>query len=102
MIDALARILEDNSEATGRFFGNTTHDTHLGILSPKDAATKAILEKSFLPHMKGISREYCSLGHWLELPKLLCLDLNLRSKPHLQLGLQQRRMHCIQKTVWTL
>ena len=36
----------------------------------KDAATKAILEKSFLPHRKGRAREYCSLGHRLELPIL--------------------------------
>jgi hypothetical protein len=68
MIDALAGI--DNSETTGRNVGHTTNDTHSGVLSPKDAATKAILEKSFLPHMKGISRDYCSLGHRLEIPIL--------------------------------
>ena len=36
----------------------------------KDSATKAILQKSFLPHQKGKAREHCSLGHRLELPIL--------------------------------
>ena len=35
-----------------------------------DAATKAILERSFLPHKKGKFREHCSLGHRLEIPIL--------------------------------
>lgn len=33
-------------------------------------ASKAILEKSFLPHRKGKLREYCTLGHQLETPIL--------------------------------
>ena len=38
--------------------------------SYQDAATKAILEKSFLPHQKGKAREHCSMGHRLEIPIL--------------------------------
>ena len=40
------------------------------VLTPNDAAAKAILEKSFLPHQKGQKREHCSLGHRLEIPIL--------------------------------
>ena len=40
------------------------------VLTPKLAATKSILEKSFLPHRKGKHREHTSLGHWLEKPIL--------------------------------
>ncbi len=41
------------------------------ILSPKDAAVKEVLMKSFQkPHGAGKHREYCSLGHRLELPIL--------------------------------
>ena len=36
----------------------------------KDAAIRAILGKSFLPHRKGKAREHCSLGHRLEVPIL--------------------------------
>ncbi len=40
-------------------------------LTPKDAATKAILERSFMPHIKNTAkREHCSLGHRLEIPIL--------------------------------
>ncbi len=39
-------------------------------LPPKDEATRAILERSFLPHQKGKAREHCTLGHRLELPIL--------------------------------
>jgi hypothetical protein len=71
MINALAGIVDNNIDAsTGRSFGGTNNGTHFGVLSPKEAATKAILEKSFLPHMKGSAREYCSLGHRLERPIL--------------------------------
>ena len=37
-------------------------------LSPEDAIIQAVLTKSFLPHQKGVKREYCSLGHRLEIP----------------------------------
>ena len=40
------------------------------VLTAKEAAVRAILEKSFLPHQKGQKREYCSLGHRLEVPIL--------------------------------
>ena len=40
------------------------------LSSPEEIATKAVLEKSFLPHQKGQAREYCSLGHRLEKPIL--------------------------------
>ena len=39
-------------------------------LNPKDEATQAVLEKSFLPHRKGQAREHCSLGHQIEIPAL--------------------------------
>ena len=42
----------------------------LNGLNPRDAVTKAILIKSFLPHQKGKAREHCSLGHRLEVPIL--------------------------------
>ena len=35
-----------------------------------ESVIKAILEKSFLPHQKGVKREHCSLGHRLERPIL--------------------------------
>ena len=47
-----------------------TYSTNADLLLPKEAAIRAILEKSFLPHQKGRAREYCSLGHRLELPIL--------------------------------
>ena len=37
-------------------------------LDPKAAATRSILQKSFLPHQKGKLREHCTLGHQLEVP----------------------------------
>ena len=39
-------------------------------LSPKDSAICSILQKSFLQPQKGKAREYCSLGHKMELPNL--------------------------------
>jgi hypothetical protein len=69
MVDALSGT--DNSGIGTCSDSNNTEDALAsGVFSPTNAATKAILEKSFLPHMKGISREYCSLGHRLEKPIL--------------------------------
>ncbi len=39
-------------------------------LNPEQAAMRAILERSFLPHQKGEQREDCSMGHILERPIL--------------------------------
>ena len=39
-------------------------------LGPADAAIKAIISKSFLPHQKGEQREACTMGHLLERPVL--------------------------------
>ena len=39
-------------------------------LEPADAAIKAIISKSFLPHQKGEAREACTMGHILERPVL--------------------------------
>ena len=52
--------------------GNTQQSPspNTSSLTPQLAATKAILEKSFLPHRKGLHREYTSLGHRLEKPIL--------------------------------
>ena len=58
MRDALAGTLSEETEAQEK-------ETN-GELDPKLAATKAILEKSFLPHRKGVHWEYASLGHRLE------------------------------------
>ncbi len=49
---------------------NNERRERLEAMSPKDSATMAILQKSFLPHQKGKAREYCSLGHHLEIPIL--------------------------------
>ena len=40
------------------------------VHNPKLVAIKSMLEKSFLPHRKGIHREYTSLGYRLEKPIL--------------------------------
>ena len=37
-------------------------------LDAKGEVIKSILNKSFLPHQKGANREFCSLGHRLEIP----------------------------------
>jgi len=38
------------------------------LITSGEAAQRAILEKSFLPHQKGSKREHCSIGHKLEIP----------------------------------
>ncbi len=38
------------------------------LLDPKNAATKEIMKRSYLPQQKGEKREHCSLGHKLEKP----------------------------------
>ena len=66
MVAALARpwqyLATNNDPSTGG-----TQDV---LQAAKDDATRAILEKSFLPHRKGKTREHCSLGHRLETPIL--------------------------------
>ena len=66
MIDALAGV-----HGVATVVNSSSGEEGSGAVStPKDAATRAILEKSFLPHQKGKAREYCSLGHRLEMPIL--------------------------------
>ena len=61
MQDALAGENDDAASQQGQ------NDV---VLSPKLAATMSILQKSFLPHRKGVHCEYASLGHCLEKPIL--------------------------------
>ena len=42
----------------------------LNAMPSRDAAIVAMLNRSFLPHQKGVKREHCSLGHKLEKPIL--------------------------------
>lgn len=65
MVAALARPWQHL--ATNNDASNGTQDA---LQAAKDDATRAILEKSFLPHQKGKAREHCSLGHRLETPIL--------------------------------
>ena len=48
----------------------------------KKAAMKALLEKSFQGRQKGVQREHCSLGHFLETPIFLSFlnDINQEEK----------------------
>ena len=62
MQDALAGENDDAASQQGQ------NDV---VLSPKLAATMSILQKSFLPHRKGVHCEYASLGHCLEKPILI-------------------------------
>ena len=59
MRDALAGTLSEETEAQEK-------ETN-GELDPKLAATKAILEKSFLPHRNLIGREYIGNMHHLDI-----------------------------------
>ena len=68
MIEALAGV---PGTATTRTDHQNRQDAESITATPaKEAAIRAILEKSFLPHQKGKAREYCSLGHKLEIPIL--------------------------------
>ena len=67
MVDALAGVA---GTATITSQGGEDNQDNAIVSSPEMAATRAILQKSFLAHQKGKAREYCSLGHRLEIPIL--------------------------------
>ena len=69
-IDQLREILANPSEHCRGPGEESQRKNGKMKLPPREAATQAILEKSFLPHQKGKAREHCSLGHRLELPIL--------------------------------
>ena len=68
VVDVLAGLSDNDIDTTPPATANLIAD--VGDLTPADAALKSVLTKSFLPHQKGEKREYCTLGHRLELPIL--------------------------------
>ena len=68
MIDALAGI--PGSGAVDRESLAVEEASANEDLDAKSEAIQSILNKSFLPHQKGQNREYCILGHELEIPIL--------------------------------
>ena len=66
-IAALAGDLVNSNAQRVQRRGDDGSDTPV---TSKEATIRALLEKSFLPHQKGKNREYCSLGHRLEIPIL--------------------------------
>jgi hypothetical protein len=66
-IAALAGVIPSCSDELIQRTANNGRDTPV---TSKEATIRALLEKSFLPHQKGKNREYCSLGHRLEVPIL--------------------------------
>ena len=67
MIDVLSGIDVENAQ---RQEGSDRASSESVVLNHEDAAARAIIERSFLPHQKGPKREYSSLGHRLEIPIL--------------------------------
>jgi hypothetical protein len=67
MIDVLAGIDVENVQ---RQDGIDHDSSESVVLNHEDAAARAVIERSFLPHQKGPKREYSSLGHRLEIPIL--------------------------------
>jgi len=63
MVEALAGVPGVAIEAAPTANEEDVEDT-----SPRAAAIRAILEKSFLPFQKGKARDTCNLGHRLEKP----------------------------------
>mmetsp|Transcript_12022 Transcript_12022/g.14908 ORF Transcript_12022/g.14908 Transcript_12022/m.14908 type:complete len:391 (-) Transcript_12022:1073-2245(-) len=70
MREILAGVRNDSLLVTPEDDSNNEEEGGESSCNSRDEAAKAILQKSFLPHQKGQAREYCSLGHMLELPIL--------------------------------